>query len=70
LLIKLLILVFSVVFVTYTQEKYSKIEKKYKDCLIDINSWNQETQAKERHLFSKNVWTCLSLDETTFLMEI
>jgi len=42
------------------------LQRQYKDSLSDFNSWNQKNHATEWLLFSKNLGTHLSLDETAF----
>ncbi len=42
------------------------LQRQYKDSLSDFNSWSQKKHATEWLLFSKNLGTHLSLDETAF----
>ncbi|MEE9361042.1 MAG: transposase [Cellulophaga sp.] len=42
------------------------MQKQYKDYLSDFKSWNQKQHAKDWLLFSKNIGSHLSLDETAF----
>jgi transposase len=42
------------------------LQRQYKESLSDFNSWGQKNHATEWLLFSKNLGTHLSLDETAF----
>jgi len=42
------------------------MQRQYKDYLSDFKTWNQKKHAKEWLLFSKNLGSYLSLDETAF----
>lgn len=42
------------------------MQRQYKDYLSDFKSWNQKKHAKDWMLFSKNLGSYLSLDETAF----
>ena len=42
------------------------MQRQYRDYLSDFKSWNQKKHAKEWMLFSKNLGSYLSLDETAF----
>ena len=42
------------------------MQRQYKESLSDFNSWGQKNHATEWLLFSKNLGTHLSLDETAF----
>lgn len=42
------------------------MQRQYKDCLSDFKSWNQKGHAKEWLLFTKNIDSHLSLDETAY----
>lgn len=42
------------------------MQRQYKDYLSDFKSWDQKSHAKDWMLFSKNIGSYLSLDETAF----
>ena len=42
------------------------LQRQYKDYLSDFKSWDQKQHAKDWMLFSKNLGSHLSLDETAF----
>ncbi|WP_435800650.1 ISAon1 family transposase [Polaribacter sp.] len=43
-----------------------KLSRQYRDYLSDFNSWDQKSHAKDWLLFSNNIGSHLSLDETAF----
>ena len=42
------------------------MQRQYKDYLSDFKAWNQKSQAKQCVLFSGDLGSYLSLDETAF----
>ena len=42
------------------------MQRQYKDYLSDFKDWNQKSHAKEWLLFTQNIGSYLSLDETAF----